>query len=214
MLEYSGMSYSNNQVVGLDDLVYHINDKKSDVCYQIRIHKDTLIIVFRGSDSRKDWNFNLDFCKKVIPYGNLDSKIKIHSGFLSAYKSRNVRNKIREFVTEKIKRVVVSGHSYGAALAVICAIDLQYNFNDKDYEVIVFGCPRVGNKFFVESYNRRIFKTLRIENFGDIIPKLPFAFMGYKHVGACWNIGKNCILELFGKNSHSMQEYYSNIWGA
>ena len=212
MLEYSGMSYNNVQQKNLNDVVYHINDRYSDVCYQIRINEDTLTIVFRGSDSKKDWTFNLDFCKKVIPYGNIKSKIKIHSGFLNAYKSKNVRNKIKEFVTDKIKKIRLSGHSYGAALAIVCAIDLQYNFNDKDYEVIVFGCPKVGNKFFAESYNRRIFKTLRVENVGDIIPKLPFDFMGYKHVGACLNIGRNYIFNLLNVNNHSLQEYYSNIW--
>ena len=212
MLEYSGMSYNNVQQNGLTDIIYHINDKCSDVCYQIRTYKDTLTIIFRGSDSKKDWNFNLDFCKKVIPYGNTKSKIKIHSGFLNAYKSKNVRNKIREFVTDKIKKIKLTGHSYGAALAIICAIDLQYNFSDIDYVVIVFGCPKVGNKYFVESYNRRIFKTLRVETPGDIVPKLPFAFMGYKHVGARLNIGQNHILNFIGVNNHSLQEYYSCIW--
>ena len=150
-----------------------------------------------------------DFFKKVIPYGNRDSEIRVHSGFISAYKSKNVRGTIRSFVSDRIKKIRLTGHSYGAALAILCAVDLQYTFSDRDYEVVVFGCPRVGNSAFRNSYNKRIFKTLRVENAGDIITKLPFAFMGFRHVGARLLLKSNAFS---GVNPHYLQEYYSNIW--
>ena len=212
MLEYAGLSYNDVQPKDGSELIYIMNDIETDVSYSIRSKGSTLIIAFRGSDSKQDWNFNLDFCQKTIPYGNLKSKIKVHAGFLRAYKSRNVRRKIFDFITDKVEIIKLTGHSYGAALAVLCAVDLQYNFNQKDYEVVLFGCPRVGNKEFSESYNRRIFKTLRIENRGDIITKLPFAFMGYKHVGSRILIGKSQIFGIPCMEKHSLQEYYSNIW--
>ena len=80
MLEYAGESYN--------DTYYSINDSITDVNYSIRLFDDTLIICFRGSDSEKDWKFNLDFHKKTIPYGNIKSDIRVHSGFLNAYKSK------------------------------------------------------------------------------------------------------------------------------
>ena len=212
MLEYSGLSYNDIQPEIYEGKVLSVNDIESDVGYSIRIFDDTLIITFRGSDSKKDWMFNLDFCKKVIPYNNFRSKIKVHSGFINAYRSRNVREKIRKFVTKEIRKIRLTGHSYGAALAILCAVDLQYSFNDRDYEVVVFGCPRIGNKAFRNSYNRRIFKTLRIENKNDIITKVPFRFMGYYHVGTRILIGRNSIFSLPGMNKHTLQEYYSNIW--
>jgi len=214
LLEYSGLSYNDVQPEEDQQILCSVNDVETDVCYHIRKQGSTLIIAFRGSDSKKDWSFNLDFCKKVIPYGNLESKIKVHSGFINAYKSKNVRNNILKFVTDKIDRIELTGHSYGAALAIICAVDLQYNFSNKDYEVIVFGCPRVGNKAFKESYNKRVFKTLRVENRGDIVTKVPLFLMGYRHVGARLIIGKRKVFPffLYGKNNHLLQEYYSNIW--
>lgn len=212
MLEYSGLSYNDTQPESREGQVLAVNDSESDVSYSIRIFGDTLIIAFRGSDSKKDWMFNLDFCKKVIPYNNFRSKIKVHSGFINAYRSKNVREKIRKFVTEGIRKVRLTGHSYGAALAVLCAVDLQYSFNDRDYEVIVFGCPRIGNKAFMNSYNKRIFKTLRVENRNDVVTKVPFRFMGYCHVGTRISIGRNSLFSLPGMNKHTLQEYYSNIW--
>ena len=211
MLEYSGESYNDIEKNNPTGLIYNINDSITDVSYNIRLFKDVLVICFRGSDSEKDWSFNLDFHQKVIPYGNIKSDIRVHSGFLNAYKSKNVRNKIKSFINNDIKKIKLTGHSYGAALAILCAVDLQYNFCNKDYEVIVFGAPRVGNKAFRDSYNRRIFKTLRIENKSDIVTKLPLRLMGYRHVGARLIIGNNFLFPSMKK--HYLQEYYSNIWG-
>lgn len=75
------------------------------------------------------------------------------------------------------------------ALAVLCAVDLQYNFPSKDCEVILFGCPRVGNRAFQRSYNQRVFKTLRVENGNDIVTKIPLALWGFRHVGIPIRIG-------------------------
>ena len=105
----------------------------------------------------------------------------------------------------------MTGHSYGAALAILCAVDLEYNYPFKDYEVIVFGCPRVGNKAFKDSYNLRIFKTLRVETRNDFITKLPFKFLGYEHVGSAIKL-KNFVFNPFSNKYHALQEYYSNIW--
>lgn len=212
MLEYCGMSYTNHQPENPDEKLIFINDKKTDVQCFLRIRNDTLIIVFRGSDSKKDWEVDFKFCKTMVPYSNFLSKIRVHSGFISTYKSPNVRGRLHEYIDENIKKIYITGHSYGAALAVLCAIDLKYNFPRKDYEVIVFGCPRVGNNAFKKSYNLRLFKTMRIENRRDIVPKLPFAFLGYRHVGARIKIGPGGLLRPYSMREHNLQEYYSYIW--
>lgn len=212
MLEYCGMSYVNHQPCVEDEKIIFINDKKTDVQSFIRIVKDRMTIAFRGSDSLKDWKINSKFCKSEVPYNNYFSKIKVHAGFVSTYKSKNVRKKIHEIVTDKIKKIYITGHSYGAALAILCADDLEYNFPDKEYEIVVFGCPRVGNSAFKKSYNLRLFKTLRVENKNDLVTKVPFAFLGYRHVGSQISIGRNSFFRPFSMKKHSLQEYYSNIW--
>ena len=213
MLEYCGMSYSDFYPHDEETEFVIIDDKKTDVQGFIKVKNNSATIVFRGSDSCKDWNTNFKFWKSVVPYGNHCSKIKVHSGFLSAYKVKNVRGKIHDTIKKyDIQKISVTGHSYGAALAILCAVDLEYNYPFKDYEVIVFGCPRVGNKAFRDSYNLRIFKTLRIETRNDFITKLPFKFLGYEHVGSVIKL-KNFVLNPFSDKYHALQEYYSSIWG-
>lgn len=211
MLEYCGMSYNDIQARNQNEKVIFINDKDTDVQCFLIIKNYVLTIVFRGSDSEKDWKANFKYWKTTIPYGNKNSNIRVHSGFISTYKSKNVRKKIHKYVTEDVKKIVLTGHSYGAALAILCGVDLQYNFPQKDFEVVVFGCPRVGNRAFKKSYDLRIFKTLRIENPGDIVTKVPFSFLGYRHVGIKLKLKRT--KKFFGIfNNHSLQEYYCNFW--
>lgn len=211
MLEYCGMSYKNIQPEDSDEIVF-INDKVTDIQCFLRRRNNEMTITFRGSDSRKDWIVDSKFWKSVIPYNNYQSKIRVHSGFISTYKSNNVRGRIqREIEKNSIKKVALTGHSYGAALAVLCAVDLEYNFPKNDYEVIVFGCPRVGNKYFQKSYNLRVFKTLRVENVNDLVTKVPFACMGYRHVGASLKIGEKNVFLLPNMHAHTLQEYYPNV---
>ena len=117
MLEYCGMSYINHQPCVDDEEIIFINDKKTDVQCFVRIFEDTMTIAFRGSDSLKDWKVDSKFWKTEVPYNNYSSKIRVHSGFISTYKSQNVRGKIHKIVSDRIKKIYVTGHSYGAALA-------------------------------------------------------------------------------------------------
>lgn len=213
MLEYCGMSYSNFQPEAFGEELIFINDKKTDIQCFLRVNENTLTITFRGSDSEKDWQTDSKFWKTTVPYGNYSSKIRVHAGFINAYKCPGIRIRIQSYVSKfEVQKIYVTGHSYGAALAVLCAVDLEYNFPQKDYEVIVFGCPRVGNNAFKKSYNLRVFKTLRVENIGDLVTKVPFGFLGYRHVGARLRIGKNSGILPFSMKKHNLQEYYSNIW--
>ena len=115
--------YNNTQPLLQSGSLTIISDAKTDVQCYIRKIEQCLYITFRGSNSKKDWQTNMMFSKKVIPYGNKSSKIRVHSGFLNAYKSPSVRNKIQSKLTNDILYVKISGHSQGAALALLCAVD-------------------------------------------------------------------------------------------
>ncbi len=180
-------------------------------CY-LRQWGDCLTIIFRGTDSAQDWDTDFAFGKKEVPYGNTESPIRVHGGFLDAYKAPTVRNRIHKFITPHVHKVRITGHSYGAALAVLCSLDLQFNFPEKDYEVFLFGCPRVGNKAFQQSYNNRIFKALRIENGNDIVTKMPPKMLGFHHVGIPIHVGARRRPFVFSFRDHNTQEYYANLF--
>ena len=150
--------------------------------------------------------------KRQIPYDNTSSKIRVHTGFINAYKAPGVRDALHAFMDDGVCRVTVTGHSLGAALAVLCAVDLQYNFPEKDYEVFLFGCPRVGNRAFQKSYNKRVFKTMRVENGNDIVTKVPPAILGYRHVGIRIHTGPPRIPLFVWPEDHRQQRYYQNLF--
>lgn len=210
-IEFSALAYNDNQPAIPNNILTVIDDFKTSVQCYIRTNGSQLIITFRGTSSIKDWKTDLTAWKKTIPYGNNTSKIRIHAGFLKAYSVPAVRSKIQSLITDDICYIKVYGHSYGAALAILCGVDLEYNFPDKDYEVILFGSPRVGNRAFQKSYNNRVFKTFRIENGNDMVTKLPFAICGYRHVGIKIHIGKRRIFGFYSINGHQLKNYYTNL---
>ncbi|NLO49060.1 MAG: lipase family protein [Clostridiales bacterium] len=209
-MELSALAYKDIQPVYSNVSLAVIDDRCGVQCY-LRRQAGTICISFRGSNSAEDWKTNLRFWKKTIPYGNTRSKIRVHSGFLYAYKNPLVRESIHGKMSEDIKRILITGHSQGAALAVLCAVDLEYNFPEKDIEVILFGCPRVGNGAFVRSYNKRVCKTVRVENGNDIVTKVPPKLLGYCHVGAKLHIGAVRIPGFVSLRAHYPHEYYAKL---
>lgn len=135
---------------------------------------NSVIISFRGTQETVDWITDFNGFHEVIPYGNRDSDIRVHRGFLRSYKS--VRGKIHEYISShssKINRIYVCGHSLGGALATLCAVDMQYNYPKKKIACYPSGNPKVGNKAFVESYNKRVPDTTRTYMRTDLVPNLP-----------------------------------------
>ena len=210
MLELSSIAYGDNQPeCGCSEVLFIKSEKSDTECF-LRKRKDLVIISFRGTDSATNWKYNLKFWKKAIPYDNFSSKIRVHSGFLATYKS--VREKIHEKIPENSCKIIITGHSLGGAAAILCAVDLQYNFKKKDIEVYVYGCPRVGNGAFARSYNRRVFKTLDFINGNDIVTKLPPAFFGYRRVGIPIHTGALRLPFVISFAEHRTQNYYKNLW--
>jgi predicted lipase len=211
MLDFAMMAYSDMPASNIFKKIQTINCRKIGVQYFIGRNDDTLLISFRGSDSPKDWKINARFWRKRSPYGNYLSKIRVHSGFIDAYQDSNVRENIHKAVTDDISKICVTGHSLGAALAALCALDLQYNFSEKLFEVTLFGCPRVGNGAFASSYNKRLAETMRFENGNDIVTKIPPAIFGFRHVGTKLHIGAMRILGVFSVIDHKMSKYYESL---
>ncbi|MCP4137715.1 MAG: lipase family protein [bacterium] len=175
---------------------------------------DTLVVVFRGSTSALDWGRDILFAGKKIPYNNNATKVRVHFGFMTAYEG------VRDFIHERIKRSglkksIVTGHSFGAALATFCAVDIQFNFPDIDLESCNFASPRVGNKHFVSSFNRRVPHNIRVVNGNDIIPKVPYETWGYRHVNSLVHVGvKQQWWKIFGRiGKHTTDSYREAVEG-
>ena len=134
--------------------------------------------VFKGTDSKKDWQTNFDFIPIEIVVGGI-KKYKIHRGFYEQWRGLStwLKNEILKdglLYSKNPKKLVISGHSLGGALAIICSIYMYCISNSLVQKVCTFGAPRVVCKGLTEWYNERLkCKTIRVINYFDIIPKLP-----------------------------------------
>jgi len=180
-----------------------------DVQGHTGIKGDTLYIVYQGSKGSQDWKDNFKFwqkdARKIAPYGNEESKIRVHAGHIRQYKQ------VRKYIHGIIKaatpaRIVVTGHSLGGSLAALCAVDIEYNFKIAP-ECVTFGSPRTGNKEFAESFNRRIKNSLRYVNGSDIVCTVPI--WGYKHFDELKKIGRRNVLRIF--KDHYPDDYLRKI---
>ena len=141
---------------------------------------DALYIAFRGSESNTDWKGNLNYKQMEAPF-NRDPSVKadrVHSGFLKDYMS------VRDSVLEKVKKwtgkkIIVTGHSLGAALSSICALDVQYNFPEMEVILYNFGAPRVGNKEYINAHRKRVAEAYQVRNGNDAVTHVPFKAMGF-----------------------------------
>jgi hypothetical protein len=76
------------------------------------------------------------------------------------------------------------GHSLGGALAVIAAENLRLEFGGAVSGVYTFGLPRVGKADFARRYDGALGeRTFRLVHGDDIIPCVPIALLGFRHVG-------------------------------
>ncbi|RVW84472.1 Phospholipase A(1) DAD1, chloroplastic [Vitis vinifera] len=70
--------------------------------------------------------------------------------------------------------LTITGHSLGAALAILTAYDIKTTFSRAPLVTVVsFGGPRVGNRNFRCQLERQGTKILRIVNSDDLITKVP-----------------------------------------
>jgi predicted lipase len=144
-----------------------------------------VVISFRGSDNLENWIKDLDFPKKTAYPKCTDCEI--HGGFLDAW--TEVQDEVLQAVETLLNvmpdaKVFVTGHSMGAAMAVLCAAELgasSHSLGKKIEAVYTFGQPRVGNQAFHDFYATGEHVSWRVTHYRDIVPHLPLEVMGFHH---------------------------------
>jgi len=175
-------------------------------------YKGKFTIIFRGADGLKDWLSTLLIFRKVVPYADkgTNKKIKVHSGFLKDY--MKVRDFLHtKFKESKMKAYMIHGHSKGACLAELCALDFAVNFKDKLKYGFATGSPRLGNKYFVESFDKHLPYFASFEFESDLIPQLPFKFLGFRHLSNFIHIGKKRRFGIGSKKQHFWNFYFDAL---
>lgn len=151
--------------------VKHFEDKKTDTQCYVASNDESIVIVFRGSESKMDWKTNFQFNQTETQEG------KIHKGFYEAVKS--VELQIHSYLNSDLniyeaKDIYVTGHSLGAAL---CSIFCLFN------RIIIesgwaFGSPRWASIQAKRNFNKEMKgKFFRIVYNNDIVCRIPFRGM-------------------------------------
>jgi len=142
----------------------------------------SIYVVFRGSQSTKNWITNLDAFK--TPYTSFpDCNCQVHKGFYQAEQSviAGIVSQVKSLqAAHSGYTVKVTGHSLGAALAQLTSMDLIKN--GIATSVYNFGQPRTGDQTYA-SYATKKVSTWRVTHNKDTVPHLPFTTtMEFYHV--------------------------------
>jgi hypothetical protein len=129
---------------------------------------DVGVVAFRGTDDLEDWLANADFFDRP-PF---DGVGEVHRGFQDRYGAL-AGLVLRSIESQKPRKLWITGHSLGGAMAACCAIDLlrrQIAFTG----LVTFGQPRIGNGELARYLDERTQgKYLRFVNEGDLVPLAP-----------------------------------------
>jgi len=71
------------------------------------------------------------------------------------------------------KRILVTGHSLGGAMASIGAYILSQTYHLPIQQVVTFASPRPGDTGFLTGYESVINNQVRYENYDDLVPLVP-----------------------------------------
>ena len=154
-----------------------------------------IIASFRGTQSiREVFKTDVDVpfadaAKINSAFGGGDAKI--HQGFVNHYliNAQAVQGNLT-MLAKKFPDypITITGHSLGAALALIAGMDFAMSPNSKEFVnrlgVVTFGEPRTGNMNWAKLATAQLMDHhFRVEHRGDFVPHLPTTMDQYFHAG-------------------------------
>ena len=139
-----------------------------------------VFIVFSGTVNACMAGLDLDYGQiEFDGILNYQPGIKGHKGIYTAYqsiRSELIKN-IMPFINNQAK-LIITGHSLGAGLSNICALDLAY-YNPLHY---TFASPLIFNPLGTDVFNKLVHKSYRIANLSDLVALSPLPIMPNKDV--------------------------------
>ncbi|XP_042495720.1 phospholipase A1-Ibeta2, chloroplastic-like [Macadamia integrifolia] len=158
-----------------------------------RMGRRDITIALRGTATCLEWAENMRDVLVRVPgeeNSGRNQPVKVECGFQSLYKTPGSNMpSLAESVMEEVRRlmnlykgetlsITVTGHSLGAALALLIADELSTCEPEMPpIAVFSFGGPRVGNRAFADRVRNNGVKVLRIVNSQDVITRVPGMFV-------------------------------------
>lgn len=176
-----------------NDLATHSNLNRKELIVSIGyIAQDSagnVVVVIRGTHGVHEWIH--DGLYLAVPCPFMAEAGHTEDGFTDMYMSLRVNadnesKRLVDFIAKMefprpMKSMTLCGHSLGAALATLLALDLVANTQYKDLALYNFASPRTGDQKFAEVFNRLVPNTYRIANGRDLVTEIPPSFLSHKH---------------------------------
>jgi triacylglycerol lipase len=178
--------------------------KVSPVFGFVATRPGAVLVAIRGTETPGEWlcDFEANPASCQITSG------RVHEGFQKVYEviqASALQGLSNAFTTGDT--LYVTGHSLGAALAVLFADDAVSA--TQNLLLATFAGPRTGLGDFVAAFNRRVPNTVRVVNRWDIVPNVPVPAPPdclYEHVGTALNIDGGFTFDL--AHAHSLPLSY------
>lgn len=179
-----------------------------------------VILAFRGTQTGFEWIHNGEFLKTLFTFKDAqgaDHTVgQAESGFTSLYQSFTTGKQVgaprlmptlREAVADK--RLTVTGHSLGAAVATLAAMEAAVSLKGtmRGLSVLTFASPLVGDKTFAGLFDTLIPDSWRVANRPDIVTYLPPPFVGYSHVATEYPINSDHLTKHSEPCWHALETY-------
>lgn len=163
--------------------------------------KDRITLAFRGTQPLTDWLTNFNGLVKDSAQTIGLSEGSVHRGFNQRYMAS--REAIYALVNDVLKEnnvnvndveFVVTGHSLGAALATVAAVDIKHHLAlEADIKLVTSNSPRVFSTQAAAQAEADlgIKNMIRLWRENDPVSAVAPGFLGYKHVGMAFKLGSD-----------------------
>jgi len=171
--EMSRLAYADNGVVeaALRSVGFSVigfagaNNRGTQGFAAKNIARGLTVLAFRGTESNRFEDIVSDVDTLPRDYRRGDRLCRVHGGFLKAYEQQPVQELIAAVRQQGVGALLVTGHSLGAALATLAAVDTTPS------RLVTLGSPRVGDEAF-----SALFAGLEVRRFVgccDVVSRVP-----------------------------------------
>ena len=188
-----GKNYTVVKTIYANDLATDINPQNARTGYttmgivaQNDADPTDVFIAIRGTEGVWEWLQDAKFLPK--PFSNVQGSGLTEDGFTDMYQSFSFTlARSTTFMADLVAsidagaKLTIGGHSLGAALATLLALDVAVN-TTLPVKIYTLASPRVGDLTFHNLFNHVVQDAFRVDNRLDIVPKTPPPLF-YFHVG-------------------------------
>jgi len=174
-LAYYTDSKTKTQAKRLGFSVREFYDKEGAQAYLLESHTD-VVIACRGTEPNEFADIQADANAWPVVSETIS---RVHAGFKGHVDY--LWPCVEEDLLGTSKRLWFTGHSLGAAMATLMAFRCEHCSKlPNPQELYTYGSPRVGWPKYVKTFSVTHHRWV---NNNDVVCRVPFAIMGYRHTG-------------------------------